>query len=241
MAASTSSNTPPTTQSPPRDQRLINAVWRMQHHPSMRSSRLHMHPRHQRLWHECQYQQELRRRHMASAGASNPPAPAAAPVPPPPPPPEYHLGVGVLPYPNHHHSGPLLPGMYGRYIDAGPYRWHPHTNFAPSTADAPTQRVAAAAVGAALVGGMYPYLLQPVGAVPGNEAYIRAMEQRRAEANSRGASKSCIERNTFPHKFKPFSREKKEESDEKDEVDKCTICLCGKLLCLVFKDILLLI
>ena len=75
---------------------------------------------------------------------------------------------------------------------------------------------------------MYPFLLQPVGAVPTNEAYMRAMEQRRAEANSRGASKSCIERNTFPHKFKPFSREKKEESDEKDEVDKCTICLCGK-------------
>ena len=55
--------------------------------------------------------------------------------------------------------------------------------------------------------------------------------------NSRGASKNCIERNTFPHKFKHIPREKSEnekddkEDNKKDEdlqVDKCTICLCGK-------------
>ena len=234
------------SESPPRDQRLISAVWRMQHHPRA-SSRLH--PRHQRLWHECQYQQELRRRHMSSAsgsasssssaaaaaatGTSGAAGPAYPPTHSIPPPPEYHMPP-VVPYPLPRDHGPMhhhaLSGMYGRYID-GTYRWHPHSNFAPvpTPADAPVQRAAGAAVAASMAAmGMYPFLLQPVGAVPGNEAYIRAMEQRRAEANSRGASKRCIEQNTFPHKFKPFSREKKEETDEKDEVDKCTICLCGK-------------
>ena len=117
--------------------------------------------------------------------------------------------------------------MFANYYEGGIHRWHPHTNFPPVPPTDAGQRAMATAVGLA-AGSMYPFLLQPVGAVPTNEAYMRAMEQRRAEANSRGASKSCIERNTFPHKFKPFSREKKEESDEKDEVDKCTICLCGE-------------
>ena len=245
-ASATSGSTTSTSghsESPPRDQRLISAVWRMQHHPGARSR---LHPRHQRLWHECQYQQEIRRRHMSSASASNSSSSAAAaaaaagaagPAYTPshsiPPPPEYHMPPGV-PYPLPRDHGPMhhhaLSGMYGRYID-GTYRWHPHSNFAPvpTPADAPVQRAAGAAVAASMAAmGMYPFLLQPVGAVPGNEAYIRAMEQRRAEANSRGASKRCIEQNTFPHKFKPFSREKQEETDEKDEVDKCTICLCGK-------------
>ena len=212
--SATTSSASTSAESPPNSQRLINAVWRMQHHPSMRSR---LHPRHQRLWHDCQVQQELRRRHMGSA--SNPAPPAAAP---PHPPPDYHL----LPYHHHHHSGTsMYARMFANYYEGGIHRWHPHTNFPPPT-DA-GQRAMATAVGRA-AGSMYPFLLQPVGAVPTNEAYMRAMEQRRAEANSRGASKSCIERNTFPHKFKPFSREKKEETDEKDEVDKCTICLCGK-------------
>ena len=78
-----------------------------------------------------------------------------------------------------------------------------------------------------------PYLLQPVagrGAYP--EEYRRFMEQRHAVENSRGASKSCIERNTFPHKFKHIPREKNENDEDNDgndtAVDKCTICLCGK-------------
>ena len=75
---------------------------------------------------------------------------------------------------------------------------------------------------------MYPFLLQPVRGGY-REDYIRMIEQRRAVENSRGASKGCIERNTFPHKFKLISREKLDkEKDEEDEVDKCTICLCGK-------------
>ena len=69
--------------------------------------------------------------------------------------------------------------------------------------------------------------------------------------NNRGASRGCIERNTFPHKFKKVKMakvEKKEaeekkdkedskedtekpknaEEDEEEEGDKCTICLCGE-------------
>lgn len=56
--------------------------------------------------------------------------------------------------------------------------------------------------------------------------YIRMMEQRRTMENHRGASKSCIERNTFPHKFKKIPREKPEDEEE-EEADKCTICLSG--------------
>merc|ERR1712020_763920 len=40
-----------------------------------------------------------------------------------------------------------------------------------------------------------------------------------------GATKRCIELNTFPHKFKKMQRGKDQE-DEEDDVDKCTICLC---------------
>ena len=66
---------------------------------------------------------------------------------------------------------------------------------------------------------------------------ICSVLDRHAVENSRGASKNCIERNTFPHKFKHIPREKteNEKDDKKDEkkdedlqVDKCTICLCGK-------------
>ena len=77
-----------------------------------------------------------------------------------------------------------------------------------------------------------PFLLQPV-SVRGaySDDYTRRiMEQRHAMENSRGASKSCIERNTFPHKFKHIPREKSENDDENNDsvLDKCTICLCGK-------------
>ena len=56
------------TAEPPSNQRLISAVWRMQYHHSMRPR---MHPRHERLWHSCQYQQELMRRHMGGQGATS--------------------------------------------------------------------------------------------------------------------------------------------------------------------------
>ena len=74
-------------------------------------------------------------------------------------------------------------------------------------------------------GVMHPYLLQP--ARPGGyHDYLRIIEQRRTVAeNNRGASKSCIERNTFPHKFTKIQREKNDDGEE--DVEKCTICLCG--------------
>ena len=58
----------------PRDQRLLNAVWRMQYHP-LRSTR---HPRHQRLWTSHQMQQEQMRRHMGSAAAAASNAPSSS-------------------------------------------------------------------------------------------------------------------------------------------------------------------
>ena len=59
---------------PRQDQRLLNAVWRMQYHP-LRSQR---HPRHQRLWTSHQMQQEQMRRHMGSAAAAASNAPSSA-------------------------------------------------------------------------------------------------------------------------------------------------------------------
>jgi hypothetical protein len=62
----------------------------------------------------------------------------------------------------------------------------------------------------------------------GGYDFLRIIEQRRTVGdNNRGASKSCIERNTFPHKFTKIQREKNEDGEE--DVEKCTICLCGKL------------
>lgn len=75
-----------------------------------------------------------------------------------------------------------------------------------------------------------PFLLQPTHTSinrPGyHEEYLRMMEQRRTMENHRGATKRCIELNTFPHKFKKVQRGKDQDDDE-DDVDKCTICLCG--------------
>lgn len=57
---------------------------------------------------------------------------------------------------------------------------------------------------------------------------MRLMEARRAGGSmNRGASRSCIERNTLPHKFTkrtslPASNVGEEEEEEGD---KCTICL----------------
>ena len=56
---------------PRQDQRLLNAVWRMQYHP-LRSAR---HPSHQRRWMSHQVQQETMRRHMGSAAAATNNAP----------------------------------------------------------------------------------------------------------------------------------------------------------------------
>ena len=45
---------------------------------------------------------------------------------------------------------------------------------------------------------------------------------------TRGATRSCIERNTFPHKFtkrEATAAAAGEAEEEEEEADKCTICL----------------
>lgn len=84
-------------------------------------------------------------------------------------------------------------------------------------------------MGTHMVAPHAPFLLQPTHTSinrPGyHEEYLRMMEQRRTMENHRGATKRCIELNTFPHKFKKVQRGKDQDDDE-DDVDKCTICLC---------------
>jgi len=62
----------------------------------------------------------------------------------------------------------------------------------------------------------------------GLEEYMRLhAEARRAGTGmTRGATRSCIERNTFPHKFtKREAAAAGEAEEEEEEADKCTICL----------------
>lgn len=62
---------------------------------------------------------------------------------------------------------------------------------------------------------------------------MRLLEARRAGGSmNRGASRTCIERNTLPHKFTkrtPTNTEEQEgqeqKEEEEEEADKCTICL----------------
>ena len=53
------------------------------------------------------------------------------------------------------------------------------------------------------------------------------MEQRRAGNINRGASRNCIDRNSFPYKFEKRANtsENEENNDNEEEADKCTICL----------------
>ena len=98
--------------------RLISAVWRMQYHHSLRQQ---MHPRHQRLYHSCQYNQELRRRHMGSSSASNPPQ-AAHHAPP-----DYanmYPHAPAVPAPMPAHLGRLPSGGL-----ANPHTGYPGTMF----------------------------------------------------------------------------------------------------------------
>ena len=164
------------------------------------------------------------RRHMGNnEGAANAAGGGAAPaahgeiVPPPMP---AHLAqpfpyipgrpdmgmypVGGVPPPPHHHPPHYQGHMMGPPGMMGPLHVDPMANNL-----------------------MHPFLLQPVrGAY--NEEYLRIIEQRRTVENNRGASKNCIERNTFPHKFKKVMRRKSTEGDDEEDVEKCTICLCGK-------------
>ena len=53
---------------------------------------------------------------------------------------------------------------------------------------------------------------------------LHAEARRAGTALTRGASRSCIERNTFPHKFTKPGAAAADEPEE-EEADKCTICL----------------
>ena len=53
---------------------------------------------------------------------------------------------------------------------------------------------------------------------------LHAEARRAGTALTRGATRSCIERNTFPHKFTKRGATTEEEPEE-EEADKCTICL----------------
>ena len=70
------------------------------------------------------------------------------------------------------------------------------------------------------------------GALPGGTAeslhnFIRLDEQRRLAQLSRGASQSCIERNTLSHTYKKPVRSAGAEAEAgEDNTEKCTICLC---------------
>lgn len=55
---------------------------------------------------------------------------------------------------------------------------------------------------------------------------LHAEARRAGTGMTRGASRSCIERNTFPHKFiKPAAPAPEDQEEEEEEADKCTICL----------------
>ena len=239
-----------------RDHRLLNAVWQMQYHapaPAGRTSRLH--PRHQRLWHHQQHHQELLRRHMANSVAG--PAQQAAPGTHGAPAPAHHrplpahhqrppaaaASVGPLPahlagYAAAHlpHLNPPGPDgiVVGHTADGRPVALHEHPPPPPRGYPPPAWHPPPPPHHhhhhPPPPPGMMPYLLQTV---PGlNDLHMRMMEQRRTMEHNRGASRGCIERNTFPHKFKKMARSSAKEEDESEEggngeeVDKCTICLC---------------
>lgn len=60
------------------------------------------------------------------------------------------------------------------------------------------------------------------------EEYMRLVEQRRMAQLSRGASQTCIERNTLSHSYKRLARSNSslDGDSNEDNTEKCTICLC---------------
>lgn len=60
------------------------------------------------------------------------------------------------------------------------------------------------------------------------EEYMRLVEQRRMAQLSRGATQTCIERNTLSHSYKRLLRSNSsvDGDSNEDNTEKCTICLC---------------
>lgn len=75
--------------------------------------------------------------------------------------------------------------------------------------------------------GIINFLNHPHPRMVGMDDYLRLMEARRTASASatRGASRNCIERNTFPHKFQKRELPVGNPEEEEEEADKCTICL----------------
>jgi len=67
-----------------------------------------------------------------------------------------------------------------------------------------------------------PYVLFQTRGMAGIEDYMRLV---RSVGITRGASRQCIEQNTFPHKFLKRSGNTEEGEEDEEEGDKCTICL----------------
>ena len=130
-----------------------------------------------------------------------------------------------MPQLSHLHPSNLLPTPDVVY----PHHHHHHHHH-PSFPLPPPHHHMMQPIGTHMMAPHAPFLLQPTHASmsrPGyHEDYLRLVEQRRTMENHRGASKRCIELNTFPHKFKKVQTTK--QDDDEDDVDKCTICLCGE-------------
>ena len=243
-SASGSSRSPESR--PFRDQRLLNAAWRLQY-TTARSPQPHTLPppprmvhrmsgshRNYHMWQVRQAHQEQIRRHMtvqndppAAAGSAAQAATAGPGNPTTAHPSDYY---------HHHHYHHYIP------TDARPEPAHMANPFAfnpPPSVEYPTAPLPfyQHAYHPAPLREMTSFLLQRAvgGGHPGPRAFSydvvmgRFHDNRAREQNHRGASKASIERNTFPHKFKKVPREKNPD-DEDEEGDKCTICLCGKCI-----------
>lgn len=167
-----------------------------------------------------------------SIGPGPPPLPQLPNLPPLPPLPPRPIPMERVPPPampgsaeTHHHqpggpgSGhPYAVPMYVHH-HAGPGYHHHHHPLHPP----PLIPLGATAGGhhASLLPTShhhYPFL-RPSTRL---EEYMRLVEQRRMVQLSRGATQTCIERNTLSHSYKKFLR----SGSLDDNTEKCTICLC---------------
>lgn len=155
-----------------------------------------------------------------------PAIPPAVPVPPPPP----------RPIPMERVPPPAMPGSQGAtaveiqpahqeppyhrgyplYIHSQPHAHHHHPHPPPPLIPLGNSP---------FLGGNphhYPFL-RPSTRL---EEYMRLVEQRRMAQLSRGASQTCIERNTLSHSYKRLLRSSGSVDGQEDNTEKCTICLC---------------
>lgn len=152
-----------------------------------------------------------------------PAMPPSVPVPPPPPrsipmervPPPAMTGgaaAAVEIQPAHQESPWVAHRGFPLYVHSQPHHHHHHP---------PPPLIPLGNNSFPL--GMHHYqFLRPTTRL---EEYIRLVEQRRMAQLSRGASQTCIERNTLSHSYKRLLRSGCNNGEE-DNTEKCTICLC---------------